>query len=360
MLINEYLKKVNNKSISLYWKCQIIGWGFVSLFWLYIALVRDQFSVYHALANYVLDVTICIGLTHTYRNIALKAKWNNVNIEKLIRKVIPSILILSVLFMLLANLKMSGFVYLVNNNNIILKNLLVWNPVLITGLRHMSIWLLAYHLYHFHVREITVSKNNAELSIIAKQAQLDNLSVQLNPHFLFNSLNSIKSLVIENPKIARRAIDLLSDILRSSLYEKDISFISVKNELALVKDYMELEKLRFEERLNIFIKVDAAVENYMIPPLSIQLLVENAIKHGIDRRINGGSILLSIIENDGFIEIVVQNPGNLVDSNIDTGIGINNLTKRLLLQYNGEASFSLNNETQDQVTATLKIPIQKK
>ena len=99
---------------------------------------------------------------------------------------------------------------------------------------------------------------------------------------------------------------------------------------------------------------------YMIPPLSIQLLIENAIKHGIDKRIKGGSILLSITKKEGYIHIVVQNPGNLVDNGSEPGIGIKNLTKRLLLQYNGEATFNLKNETQDQVTATLIIPIYKK
>ena len=113
-----------NNNISLYWKCQLTGWGVVSLLWLYIALIRDQFSVFHALANYVLDVAICIGLTHTYRTIALKAKWNYLNIKKLIKKVTPSILILSILFMLLMNLKMSGYVYLANNRDIFLENTL--------------------------------------------------------------------------------------------------------------------------------------------------------------------------------------------------------------------------------------------
>ena len=219
---------------------------------------------------------------------------------------------------------------------------------------------MAYHLYHYYQKEIETARQNAELSIIAKQAQLDNLSVQLNPHFLFNSLNSIKSLVIENPKTSRRAIDLLSDILRSSLYEQDVQLLSIKNELSLVKDYVELEKLRFEERLNMSIIMDKSMEDYMILPLSIQLLVENAIKHGIDKRINGGNITLSILEIEERIQIIVQNPGNIDDNGSEPGIGIKNLTKRLLLQYNGNASFKLENETKDQVTATLTIPINKK
>ncbi len=348
-----------NINISLYWKCQLTGWGVVSLLWLYIALIRDQFSVFHALANYVLDVAICIGLTHTYRTIALKAKWNYLNIKKLIKKVTPSILILSILFMLLMNLKMSGHIYLVENKNNFLENLFEWNPVLITGLRHMSIWVLAYHLYHFYNREVNTARANAQLSIIAKQAQLDNLSSQLNPHFLFNSLNSIKSLIIENPKIARRAVDLLSDLLRSSLYEKEDPLIEIKNELSLVEDYVELERLRFEERLRVTIDADDALKNLKIPPLSIQLLVENAIKHGIDKRLDGGLVHISIQEVNGFIEIIVKNPGKLHNEN-QRGLGLNNLKERLLLQFKGEAQFKIEGLSSKIVKATLIIPIHKK
>ena len=345
-------------SISLYWKCQLIGWGVVSLLWLYIALVRDDYTVFHALINYSLDATLCIGLTHIYRSYALKANWNELNINKLLVKVIPSILLLSFGFMQVMNLKMSGYVYLVENNDIFLENLLSWNPVLITGLRHMSIWVLAYHLYHFYIREVNTAKANAQLSIIAKQAQLDNLSAQLNPHFLFNSLNSIKALIIENPKIARRAVDLLSDLLRSSLYEKEDSLIAIKDELSLVKDYIELEKLRFEERLIVKIDTDDAIKNFKIPPLSIQLLVENAIKHGIDKRLDGGLVYISIQEVNDFVEIVVKNPGKLHDKN-QRGLGLNNLKERLLLQYKGEAQFKIEMLSNEIVEATLLIPIQK-
>ncbi len=346
-----------NNNISLYWKCQLTGWGVVSLLWLYIALIRDQFSVFHALANYVLDVAICIGLTHTYRTIALKAKWNYLNIKKLIKKVTPSILILSILFMLLMNLKMSGHIYLVENKNNFLENLFEWNPVLITGLRHMSIWVLAYHLYHFYNREVNTARANAQLSIIAKQAQLDNLSSQLNPHFLFNSLNSIKSLIIENPKIARRAVDLLSDLLRSSLYEKEDSLIAIRDELSLVEDYVELEKLRFEERLTIDIIIDKTLENFKIPTLSIQLLVENALKHGIDSIVEGGIIYLSIEKKNNIVEITVQNPGTININKESSGLGLKNLQERLAIQYKGNATFNLKEIENNYVLAIITLPI---
>lgn len=354
-------KILNTKSISLYWKCQLLGWGTVSVYWAYVVFTRDGYGYFFTFLNYVLDIATGIVLTHGYRFFALKLKWNALNLRQLFVRIVPSVILLAVLYMELVDLKWYYYWTIFGDKEVDLwESLKYWDPVLITGLRLMSIWILAYHLYHYYQKEIVTAQQNAELSIIAKQAELDNLSEQLNPHFLFNSLNSIKSLVIENPKTARRAIDLLSDILRSSLYEKDASFISIKEELGLVKDYIELEKVRFEERLNMSITMDDALEGCMIPPLSIQLLVENAIKHGIDKRIQGGNIILSIVEEEEQLKIVVQNPGQIVDHGAETGIGIKNLTKRLLLQYNGEASFTLKNETEDQVIATLIIPIRKK
>ena len=353
-------KILNHKSTSLYWKCQLLGWGTVSIYWAYVVFTRDGYGYFFTFLNYVLDIATGILLTHGYRFFALRLKWNGLSLRQLFVRIVPSIMLLAILYMELVDLKWYYYWTIFGDKEVDLwETLKYWDPVLITGLRLMSIWILAYHLYHYYQKEIETAKQNAELSIIAKQAELDNLSEQLNPHFLFNSLNSIKSLVIENPKTARRAIDLLSDILRSSLYEKDASFISIKNELGLVKDYVELEKVRFEERLNMSIIMDDALEGYMILPLSIQLLVENAIKHGIDKRIQGGNILLSIVEKNQQLEIVVQNPGRIVDQGAKTGIGIKNLTKRLLLQYNGDASFALKNETEDQVTATLILPIRK-
>lgn len=354
------LNRINiGTKLSLYWKCQLIGWGVVSLLWLYLALFRDDFKVTHALINYILDIIICIGLTHAYRTIALKSGWNHLKIKNLIVKAALSIVFLSILFMFLMNLKMSAYVYLINGRNIFIENMTVWNPVFITGLRHMAIWILAYHLYHIYLKEVHTAEKNAQLSVIAKQAQLDNLSSQLNPHFLFNSLNSIKSLIIENPKKARRAVDLLSDLLRSSLYEKKHTSITVGKELLLVQDYIELEQLRFEERLFVNFDINERLKDCKVPLLSIQLLVENAIKHGIDKQIEGGTIYISIQEKEQFVVITVQNPGDFNDLN-SQGLGLKNLRKRLLLNYNRDATFHIESLPNNLVHATLTIPINKK
>lgn len=204
------LKNISGtKTVSLYWKCQLLGWGSVSLFWAYIVYFRDDYGVFYTLLNYVLDIAIGILLTHLYRFFAKKLHWNTLNLGSLAIRVIPVILLLSVAYMQLANIKWySYWVLIVGKPYGLWESLIYWNPVLITGLRLMAIWILAYHLYHYHNNRVEVTQQNAALMVIAKQAQLDNLATQLNPHFLFNSLNSIKSLIIENPKVARRAVDL--------------------------------------------------------------------------------------------------------------------------------------------------------
>ncbi|WP_350285788.1 histidine kinase [uncultured Croceitalea sp.] len=258
--------------------------------------------------------------------------------------------------MILANIKYFLFWnHNVNKDFGFFKTLLYWDPVLITGLRLMSIWLLAYHLYSYHKRELQISKLNSQLVATAKQAQLDNLRAQLNPHFLFNCMNSIKSLVVENPSSARRSIDLLSDLLRSSLDQKDNELIIIKEELQLVRDYFELEKIRYENRLAYVIDVDPLLETNKIPKFSIQLLAENAIKHGVDKYIDGGAINISISLKNDFIRIDVENPGEFMPKH-GNGIGLKNLKERLHLQFDGKADFTISERTKKKVVASILIP----
>lgn len=350
--------KVYNKSkASLYWTCQLLGWSIVSIYWAYTVYTRDNYGAFYTLLNYVLDIAIGIFLTHCYRRFALHKQWNQLPLKKLLYRVVPSIIILSVLYVLLNNIK--WYLYwtvIAGEHKEFWTALVYWDPILLTGLRLMSIWILAYHLYHYYQKEVATARENAQLSILSKQIQLDNLSAQLNPHFLFNSLNSIKSLIEENPSKARRAIDLLSDLLRSSLYEKDKDLISIKDELALVNDYIELEKLRFEERLSLHSTLDDSLEQVKIPTLSIQLLIENAIKHGIDKLIKGGVINLVIVKNEEQIIISVQNPGKITSKH-SKGVGLKNLKERLEIQYKTKASFQLIEIDANTVEAKIILPL---
>ncbi|MEO8532585.1 MAG: histidine kinase [Flavobacterium sp.] len=346
--------------ISTYWKIQLLAWITTSLYWGFSAFFSGNFIWKIGIADLILDVTVGITLTHIYRNFALKKRWDKLTLKRLVPKMILTVLVLSLMYTLL----IVGKLYLVRL--LVLKDREVsfiaffkatQLQVFITGTRLMSIWILAYHLYHYSRLEIETVKENARLSIIIKEAQLNNLSAQLNPHFFFNSLNTIKFLVLENPNSARRAIDLLSELLRNSLNSNIGKLVSLKEEMNLVKDYLELEKIRFEERLQTEMETKADLSKHLILPLSIQSLVENAIKHGIEKRKNGGFISVKVEKQNSFIKISVQNSGNLSKEIKDSGIGLNNLKERLLLQYNGNAAFEIKEMDGETVLATILIPL---
>jgi len=350
------LKK--NFNISLYWKCQLIGWSVASLYWGYIGFSGQHYNYLIGLLQFLSDVALYILITHLYRNFALRHNWQRLNLSQLLRRIIPAIIIMGTVYLLVTSVK----VYLFNRwispeytppfSVFFQANKLV---MFMAGIRLMSIWLLAYHLYHYAQREINIAKENARLELITRDAQLNNLSAQLNPHFLFNSLNNIKALVIENPKLARRAIDLLSDLLRTALYGRDVQLAKISEEVSLVKDYLELEKLRFEERLQFSTDIDQGLSNALILRFGIQALVENAVKHGIAKQKDGGLIHIKIMQAGDLIKISVQNPGEFSPAPLHEGLGLKNLRERLMLQYKGRAGFAIINQGVNTVTATITI-----
>ncbi len=345
--------------IGTYWKFQLIGWITASLYWGFSAFFTGIFLWKIGLADLIFDVLIGIGLTHLYRNFALRKGWTKFSLKKLLPKIVLAVLVLSLLYMVLIAVKLYLIRLVVLQGNPVsfiafFKS--VQLQIFITGTRLMSIWILAYHLYHYSRLEIETVRENAQLSIMVKEAQLNNLNAQLNPHFLFNALNNIKFLVLENPNAARRAIDLLSELLRNSLNSNIGKLISLKDEMDLVRDYLELEKIRFEERLQIKIETNIAVSKYLILPFSIQSLAENAIKHGIEKRKEGGFIWVKVETENDLIKITVQNSGSLIKEMNNSGIGLNNLKERLLMQYNGNAFFEIKEIENETVLTTILLP----
>lgn len=345
--------------LTLYWKCQLIGWSAASLYWGFVGYIGSNFSFVLALIHFTGDLLMYIGLTHSFRYFSKRHGWQNLQPKKLLIRIIPAIIILGIGFMLLT----IGKTYLVRftfeqdyTESFLHYLLSQWMITLVTGIRLMAIWVLAYYLYHYAQREINATKESARLAMIAKDAQLDNLAAQLNPHFFFNSLNNIKALVLEDPQAARRAIDLLSDLLRMSLYRRDTALITVKDEMELIRDYLELEKMRFEKRLQTTIEVDERLLHMPILPLSIQTLVENAIKHGIAQRKDGGIISIEVQQENGYMQTRVFNPGRLKEP-ATKGLGLKNLSERLQLQFSGKASFELAEQNEDTVSAIIKTPL---
>jgi len=322
-------------------------------------MVGTEFSLPLAIVLFIGDLVIYILPTHLFRVISLKNKWEQWQPKKLLLVVLPSVLLIGCIFMFLTigkNFLVKFYFHIPLNETFGSYFSSSWLVTWMTGIRLGAIWILAYYLYHYAQAELRATKESTRLSLIAKNAQLENLTAQLNPHFFFNSLNNIKALVTENPTHAKRAIDLLSELLRTSLYHRNTSLITLQEEIALINDYLELEKMRFEDRLQVKIEIAKSAWSVLILSLSVQTLVENAIKHGISNAVNGGTIYINAVQKETFLSIIVQNPGQLLKGEGD-GLGLKNLRERLLLQYNGEAVFSIEEFDQKLISATLILPI---
>lgn len=201
-------------------------------------------------------------------------------------------------------------------------------------------WNAIYFTYHFFQKSRIQELNNLTLEASKNEIELKNLRSQLNPHFLFNSLNSIRALIDIEPDKAKHAVSTLSNLLRKSLIIGKENLVPLETELQMVSNYLELEKVRFEERLTIIWEIDDRLNSFLIPPFSLQMLVENAIKHGISNRMQGGEIRIISRRIDGIVEVVVENSGELLGTT-DTGIGLINTRRRLDIQYKGSAEFTL-------------------
>jgi len=184
----------------------------------------------------------------------------------------------------------------------------------------------------------TAERKALEMKILAQEAELRALRAQIHPHFLFNSLNSVVALIGSDPAEARRMSLLLADFLRSSLKAASMKSIPLVEELALLGNYLDIERIRFGSRLQVRLDVDEESRFCPIPPLLLQPLIENAVNHGIAHRIEGGEISLHAQRHGSRLSIHIVNP---CDSDrpksAGKGIGLANVHARLAAHYGSEA-----------------------
>jgi len=219
------------------------------------------------------------------------------------------------------------------------------------------VWISIYVLWHYIEFANSQAINKVKLENIIKELELKTIKSQINPHFIFNALNSIRALVDENPQRARQAITELSNILRSSIQVDKVEVTTLEKELAIVKDYLALEYIRFADRLKVEYEIDSETVDNHLPPMMLQTLVENAIKHGLGKQ--PGDCLIKIVSKFEQQKHVLKviNTGILA-SNEKDGFGLQSTRERLNLLYRGEALFEIYQCQTNQVTAKLVIPIQ--
>lgn len=324
---------------KFYWLAQFGGWSaYCGLLILSVYTNYPQKMTPAFFINLAILFTTGIVVTHTQRLIFINLGWLDYKLPRLLPRIILSSLLSSIGIALvvyfadhLTDLNTGGakpieIKDIVINIFAVLILVLLWNAI--------------YFTFHFFQKSRNQEMSNLALAASKRESELKNLRSQLNPHFLFNALNSIRALVDIEPKKAKESVTTLSNLLRQSLLLGKENLVTIAEELNIAHSYLDLEKIRFEDRLRIEWEVDHSLEDFMIPPFSLQMMIENAIKHGISNLIEGGLVKVIVRGNDEQINVIVENSGSLSDVT-DLGVGIKNVKRRLALQYGEGASFNL-------------------
>ncbi|MGK0272641.1 MAG: two-component system LytT family sensor kinase [Cocleimonas sp.] len=236
----------------------------------------------------------------------------------------------------------------------------------------LFIWSLLYFLLRY-IRQYKVSELELiRLSESLKDAQLNTLKGQINPHFMFNSLNNLRALMLEDVAAAREGISNLAEFLRYSLTSDHKDKVSLAEELAVVNEFVALAKIQYENKLTFKLDIDEMCNPCLIPVMALQMMTENAIKHGIAEQVQGGILQISAKVSAEQLVLQVSNPGLLTDIRFEThahesyakkqhstGLGLSNIRQRLALLYGASAEFSLQQQN-NQVLAKLVLPLEYK
>ena len=336
---------------KLYWIFQIGGWALYAIFSLAVGILStplDAGSIQPWIFGSIFFETLLLfALTQFYRWMIINKGW----LQKPMAHVFPRLFLMLVVCAVPVFPVKIGFTWIVGAYSPGL-----WDGFLVSTITYIFLpflWTVFYFLYHYLERYNQSLKYEAAM----REVELAQLKSQLNPHFIFNALNSIRALVDENPGKSKMAINQLSNILRKTLVTDNRGLTKFEDEFLTVKDYLGLEATRFEERLRTEFDIHPASFEYLVPPLMLQTLVENGIKHGISTLKEGGTIKLKTFVEDNLMHIQIRNSGQYVNGYPSkSGFGIKNTTQRLKLIYGDNADFRIFNENAKTVLTVVKIP----
>jgi two-component system, LytTR family, sensor kinase len=225
----------------------------------------------------------------------------------------------------------------------------------VLGLAEVLVALIALVVSKLEQQEET-QKREALMNELSKEAELTQLRQQLQPHFLFNSLNSINALVVSQPQRAREMIIQLSEFLRGTIRKDPQKWVSVSEEVAFLQLYLEIEKVRFGHRLKINFEIEEGAESLQLPQLLIQPLMENAIKYGLYGITEEVGIETSISKNQNYLIISIKNPFDPESAPAKgTGFGLSSVERRLFLIF-GRKDLMVTEQLDSTFNVTLKIP----
>ncbi|MCC7698899.1 sensor histidine kinase [Janthinobacterium sp. EB271-G4-7A] len=333
--------------INWYWTFQLAGWGALTLF----------NSVYGGSTQLRIVVTIAswgslggLLLSHLWHGVLRRRGWAVNGLRW--RRIVPSLIVLAA----------------IQTASVTAAFHVMYPPDTIRGIAWLPgallFWFgvfLTWTVFYFTALSLRrASRFEAEalrLEVLAKDAQLRALQAQVNPHFFFNSLNSVRALIFEDREAAARMIDQLANLMRHALQSSQHATVPLAAELKAVRAYLAIEQSRFEERLRVSFDIAPGLELVRVPPMALQTLVENAVKYGVEASADGGDIRIAARRGAGMdtLQIEVANTGRLRSASGSTGIGLHNARQRLQLACGERASLELC-EQAGWVYATIHLP----
>ena len=348
------MKNILNR-IPKYWLFQLLGWGLFTGINIFFAF---SYSLFDRQFIGRLTVYIIVGVIFTHlMRISIK------NLKLLDRNTnwqLIGFLSLSFLFALIIGVietYVSIIAGLEYKEELKLGLAQKISSNVFTAFIYLFIWNCIYFIYHYVEQSRKNQLDKLKLEALIKSLELKTIKSHINPHFIFNALNSIRALIDEDPSRARQAVTALGNILRFSMFSDQQETIPLEKELNIVKDYLDLELIRFEDRLKLKYEIEEDALDDAVPPMMLQMLVENAIKHGIGKSVDPGEIRISAHENNEQLILSVVNTGRLQALPLVEGFGLQSTTNRLNLIFGKKASFTIHQLTEDLVEAKVEIPL---
>lgn len=343
---------------AYYWYCQIGGWGLFILIYTFFYYTQRTDPQDYPYYFHVMFFEAGTGLlvTHFMRYLMKEARLLTLSIQR------------QIIWLFVITI---SFALIYNSLVVVVEQARGWEPgyystasfaqkwfrTLMGSLLYFTIWSLLYFTYHYVSGTQSQRINQIRLETLVKELELKTIKAHINPHFIFNALNSIRALVDENPQRARTAITELSHLLRSSMNADKDELVPLDKELSIVKNYLALEQIRFEDRLKVSFDIDQGTLCQPVPPMMLQTLVENAIKHGISKEMHGGHINIVSDFKDDHHELIIRNTGKLNGNTDSEGFGLSSTRNRLQLLFGAAASFEIRDTTENEVEAKVVMPV---
>lgn len=354
-----------------YWLCQVLGWGFNAFSQTYSGISNGLNASPVLIAIEVASFNaLALVYTHALRGYMKRHGWHTLGIPALLPRIVGAALLFGLPTALIMRFTSIAWLWIGGDPEIQhavakvggdVAEWLVTTDPLVLGTLNWSAAIVLWAVMYFSITSLRDRRlaelRQSELARALKVAELRLLKSQLNPHFLFNCLNSVRALIADDPTGAQKAVTQLARTLRYTLSAGQEEVVSLDRELEIVADYLELESLRLGERLRIERAIALEAHTAHIPVMLLQTVVENAIKHGIAELPEGGLLRISAEVRGQALTIEVENPRPASPSRSPShGVGLRNAAERLRLLFGAAAALDLDLSRPDLALARIRIP----